>query len=1082
MRCPSCDTDNRDSRRFCSKCGAALPRACAACGFANDPEDQFCGGCGAALSEAGSPSKSAGAGGERRQVTVLFADLTGFTRMTSDLGAEATHRLLNRYLSRLDELVSGYDGSVEYIGDAVMALFGAPLAHDDDPLRAARAAGDMHAAMAALSAELGRELLVHIGIASGEVVAAGLGRDGKAKYTVIGESVNLAARLNGIAAPGETLISDPVRRAIAHRVRCEPAGEVAAKGFDQPIRAWRIAASVDAESPQFDAPLVGRQAELRQFAGILDACREAQGGQTVLLRGEAGIGKTRLAAELAARAGARGFACHKGLVLDFGAGKGQDAIGALARSLLGISLGTEKDVRARRAEAAVADGFVEPGQRVFLNDLLDLPQPIELRALFDAMEGTMRQRGREAVLASLVQRSAARAPLLLLVEDIHWADAPTLAMAAALARAAADCAAVLALTSRIDGDPVDAAWRAQAGNGALTIIDLGPLRAQDAQALAAGFVVQDAGLIASCIARAEGNPLFLEQLLRNSEESLGAAMPGSIQSLVLARMDRLGPADKQALQAAAVIGQRFALEVLRAIVGDERYDAAALLRHRLIRPETDGFLFSHALIRDGVYGSLLSDACHELHRRAAAYFAPRDAVLHAQHLELAADPAAPAAYLAAARAQASGYNNERALQLSERGLALARQDSDTCALSLLHGELLQDLGDTAAALDAYRRARETAAGGSERCTSLIGLAACLHVTDRYDEALAALDDAEAIASAAGLGLERARLHYLRGNIHFPRGRIEDCLREHQTALRHAREAGSPEAEARALGGLGDAAYVQGRFLTAYANYAHCVEVARRHGLGRIEVANLNMAAITRLYTLDLAASRSDCLRAAEAAARVGSRRSEMIAHHCLYILNFIADDLPAAIQAAQRALDLARQIGAPRFEAEALIFIAQAEQAKGRTAEAEPLARQALAISRETGMRYLGPMILGVFAGINGDPEARALALAEAESLLADGAVSHNYLWFYPDAAEDAVERGEWELAERYAGALEDYVRPEPTPYTDFHIARIRALAAAGAGRRDEPVQAALRRLREQARQIGYLRALPPLDRALAEW
>jgi tetratricopeptide (TPR) repeat protein len=970
----------------------------------------------------------------------------------------------------------------KYIGDAVMALFGAPLAHDDDPLRAARAAGDMHAAMAALSAELGRQLQVHIGIASGEVVAAGLGRDGKTKYTVIGESVNLASRLNDIAAPGETLISDPVRRAIGHRVRCEPAGEVAVKGFDQPIRVWRIAAYVDAESQQFDAPLVGRQAELRQFTGILDACRETRTGQTVMLRGEAGIGKTRLAAEFAVQAAARGFACHKGLVLDFGAGKGQDAIGALARSLLGISLGTAKDVRARQAAAAVADGLVEPAQRVFLNDLLDLPQPIELHALFDAMDGAVRQRGREVVLASLVRRSAARAPLLLLVEDIHWADAPTLAMAAALARTAGDCTAVLALTSRIDGDPADAAWRAQAGNGALTIIDLGPLRAQDAHALAAGFVVQDAGLIANCIARAEGNPLFLEQLLRNSEESAGAAMPGSIQSLVLARMDRLAPPDKQALQAAAVIGQRFTLEALRAVVADERYDAAALLRHRLIRPETDGLLFSHALIRDGVYGSLLSDARGELHRRAAAYFAPRDAVLHAQHLELAEDPAAPAAYLAAARAQASGYNNERALELAQRGLALARQDADTCALSLLQGELLQDLGDTAAALDAYRRARDVAAAESEHSASLIGLAACLHVTDRYDEALAALDDAEAIADAAGLGLERARLHHLRGNIHFPRGRIEDCLRAHQTALRYAREFGSPEAEARALGGLGDAAYIQGRFLTAHAHFAHCVEVARRHGLGRIEVANLNMAAITRLYTLDLAASRSDCVQAIEAAARVGSKRAEMIAHHCLYFLLFIAGDLPAAMQAAQRALDLARQIGAPRFEAESLVFMAQVEQARDHAAEAEPLARRALDISRETGMRYMGPMILGVFAGISGDPEARALALAEAESLLADGAVSHNYLWFYPDAAESALARGEWERAARYAVALEDYVRPEPTPYTDFHIARIRALAAAGAGGRDEPVHAALRRLRDQARQIGYVRALPPLDRALAEW
>jgi len=1083
MRCPQCDSDNRDGRSFCSRCGAALPRPCAACGFANDPTDRYCGGCGKSLSDsAAEPAPAAATAGERRQVTILFADLTGFTRLTNDLGAEATHRLLNRYLSALDDLVGSYGGGVEYIGDAVMALFGAPVAHGDDPVRAVRAAGEMHHAMRALSADLGRPLQVHIGIASGEVVAAGVGRDGKAKYTVIGDSVNLASRLNDMANPGETLISESVQRALDHQVRCEPAGEVAVKGFDRPLRVWRVSGYAETAYPQFDTPFVGRRAEQRQFAGVLEACRETGCGQTVLLRGEAGIGKTRLASEFAAAASGRGFVCHKGLVLDFGASKGQDAIGAVTRSLLGIPLGTGKDLRAQRADATVAGGMVDVDDRAFLNDLLDVPQPVELRALFDAMDAAMRQRGREAVLESLVRRSAARAPILLIIEDIHWADASTLAMIAALARAVGDSPAVLALTSRIDGDPVDAGWRSRAGNGALVIIDLGPLRAQEAQSLAAGLVVQDAGLIAGCIARAEGNPLFLEQLLRNSEESAGANMPGSIQSLVLARMDRLSAADKQALQAAAVIGQRFTLEALRAVVGDERYEAAALLRHRLVRPEANGLLFAHALIRDGVYGSLLSEPRHELHRRAAAYFDRRDPALRAEHLDLARDPAAAGAYVEAARLQAADYYNERALRLAERGLAVAASGADRCALALLQGELLRDLGDTAGALAAYRRAQGEASTDVERCAALTGIAGCLHVLDRYDEALAALTEAEASAPAEGRAGALTRIYHLRGNIRFPQGRIDDCMREHQAALRYAAEAGSPEAEARALGGLADAFYIQGRFLTAHDHFVRCVELARRHALGRIEVANLNMAAMLKIMMLDLRGARATGAQAVDAAVRVGAKRAEAIARHAMHLVLFLLDDRAGALREAELSLEIARQLGARRFEAESIAFAARVRYADGDRAEAETLIRQALAINRETGMRYMGPTVLGLLARFAADPETRESALAEGERLLADGAVSHNYYLFYGEAIEAVLATADWDRAERFADALDDYMQREPTPFASFLSARARVLAAHGRGRRDEVARAELQRLRSIAADSGMVIELPAFDRALASW
>ena len=269
-------------------------------------------------------------------MTVLFVDLAGYTRLASELDAEEVHGLLDRFFARADRIVEAYGGSVDkHIGDCVMAVFGAPLAHGNDPERAARAALAIRDAVPALGEELGRPIGVHIGIASGQVVASGTGSDAHRQYTVTGDSVNLAARLTDRAQSGEILISDAVRRLLPERFACVelPAAEV--KGLAAPVAAWRLSGVTEAGPPP-RRPFVGRRAELAQFRGVLEACRESGAGQTVYLRGSAGIGKTRLIEEFRRQAEALGFAGHVGLVLDFGTGAGQDAIGALVRSLLDV--------------------------------------------------------------------------------------------------------------------------------------------------------------------------------------------------------------------------------------------------------------------------------------------------------------------------------------------------------------------------------------------------------------------------------------------------------------------------------------------------------------------------------------------------------------------------------------------------------------------------------------------------------------------------------------------------------------------------------------------------------------------------
>lgn len=1081
MRCPRCAQENRTDRRFCAGCGARLPLPCPACGFANEAEARFCGGCGADMSAPVPAPRAVGDGtsGERRQVTVLFADLAGYTRLSRTLDAEELHAIMARFFDAVDRVVASYGGSVDkHIGDAVMAVFGAPVAHGDDPLRAARAAVEIHEAVTALGRQLGQPLGVHIGIASGEVVAAGLGSERHSEYTVIGDAVNLAARLVDMAESGATLISDPVRRAAGPGLEVAALGEVVLRGLDAPVRVWRLDGLHGDTAAS--TPFVGRLAERSQIAGMLETCRSSGRGKALLLRGEAGIGKTRLVEEIAATARARGFDVHLARVLDFGTATGRDAARVLARSLLGVDGSGDETLRLQAADRALGENGIGPDRRPFLLDLLDLPQPLAERAVYDAMDNATRNLGKQQTLAALLALAARSNPLLVAVEDIHWADPPMLAHLARLTVALSQIPAVLVMTTRIEGDPLTESWRAGTRANPLVTIDLGPLAPDEAMALAGSFLDATDRIALACVERADGNPLFLEQLLRHAEASEESSVPATIQSLVLGRMDRLPPADRAALQAASVVGQHFTLDLLRHLLGDDRYDAAGLVARHLARPEQDGYLFAHALVRDGVYGALLRQRRRELHRRAAEWFAARDAGLAAQHLDRAEDPGAAAAYLKAARQQAAGYHNDRALALVERGLAIATDTADQHALVCLRGELLHDLGRIAESVEAFREAVAMAQTEAERCQAWTGLAAGLRVADRYDEALEMLDRAEASAAARSNDLELARIHNLRGNVFFPLGRIEDCRRAHELSLDHARAAGSPESEARALSGLGDACYAAGRMLSAGDYFGRCIALASAHGLGRIEVANRSMAALSRLYACDLDTALSQARATVEMASRVGHQRADMISSEITYLILREIGDMDAAEPHARRALELSRKLGARRFEAEDLTFLAQVARDRGERGEALRLLEAALAISREVGMRYIGALILGEIAAATDDAERRAAALAEGEAHLHRGSVSHAHLWFYQVAIEVHLEHGDWAGAERAARALRDYARPEPMPWSDFYAARGTALAAWGMGGPAPALLPELRRLAADAARYRLGRARVALDRIVA--
>ncbi|WP_087736066.1 adenylate/guanylate cyclase domain-containing protein [Paraburkholderia piptadeniae] len=1018
---------------------------------------------------------------ERRQVTILFADLCGFTALSRTLDPEELRALIGRFTALVDGIVLAYGGTTDrHIGDAVMALFGAPRAHETDTLRAARAALDIHDALTQLSAQAARTLQAHIGIASGEVVAGALGCVDARDYTVTGNPVNLAARLQVAAAAGETWLSDDVARALGDAAVCDANGEQCFKGIDTPVRTWRLRAIASEPAKASQSLFVGRQAELEQFHGVVHACVARRAGHVVHVRGEAGIGKTRLVDEMRRYVQSQGFAIHRGLVLDFGVGKGQDPVHAIIDSLLGLPAVASSEARQAAAARLAAEGVVEAEQHAFLNDLLDLPLAGEWRALYDAMDHGARKRGKQALAARVTDAVCRKAATLIIVEDLHWADPEVLGYLSAFASGIANGPGVLVTTSRVEGDPIDATWRARCRDTPFTTIDLGPLRTDEALSLAGNFIDATQRVALACIERAGGNPLFLEQLLRNAEEGSGSAVPSSIRSLVLARMDRLAPRDRLAFQAAAVIGQRFDIALLRRLIDDPGYVCDGLLANALVLPEGEDFLFAHALIQESAYSTLLRARRRELHRCAADWFAHGDPTLHAQHLDRAEDERAPQAYLAAAGAQYTAHLVEAALRLAERGLEIAQTDADHHALSCCKGELQRDLGDIAGSTATYRAALAAAPDDASLCRCQLGLAEGLRVSEGLDEALELLAAAQLIAERDDRLAELASLHYLRGNILFPLGKIDACSAEHERGLAYARRLGSPEAEARALGGLADAAYAQGRMRTAFRHFSDCVALSRQHGFSRIEVANRPMQGFSRIYLNDARQAREDAVAAARAAELIGQPRAQLLGETLGVFACHELGDVQAARVHLEHEMQVIRQLGARRFEAQNLEMQGRVWLDDGCRGEAVKALYEALAISREVGTQFCAPKVLGALSRAVDENDERARLLAEGEDLLRLGAVGHNHLWFYRDAIEAMLSAPDPAGVLRYVTALEDYTRREPLPWAELFAARGRALVRTLQEPADEAVRCELGRVRTVLMQAGFRHYLAAVDAALA--
>ena len=348
-----------------------------------------------------------------------------------------------------------------------------------------------------------------------------------------------------------------------------------------------------------------------------------------------------------------------------------------------------------------------------------------------------------------------------------------------------------------------------------------------------------------------------------------------------------------------------------------------------------------------------------------------------------------------------------------------------------------------------------------------------------DEALTLLDEAQEAAERHAMISELARIHHLRGNIFFPLGKIEGCRQEHERGLGYALRSGSAEAEARALGGLGDAAYAQGRMRTAFEHFSRCLALSREHGLGRIEVANRYMIGASRQFLNEVRQARADGDEAARTAALVGKPRAEMLGNFRCAIACCDLGEYEPARGHIERALRLARQLNARRFEASAMELQARMLLGEGRRAEAAALLREALSICGDAGPQFSGPSVTSALSLAVEEPAEREAMLAEGARMLARGAVSHCHLWFHRDAIEVYLAVGDAEGALRHAAALEDYTRAEPLPWSTLFAARGRSLANALRGDIDDGLRDQLKRIRAELMTAGFKPFVGAVDAAL---
>ena len=1026
--------------------------------------------------------------GRRRFAAVVFVDLTGYTNLSEALDIEDLLQLERRFMTVMDGLVEDYGGTVTARhGDSLIGVFGYPIAHDNDALRAAAAALEMHRAMPALTEELRTDLglterlHVHIGISLGEVIQSdGESEDGSGNG-VTGISLSLAKRLSDIAGAGETLITHSIERLLTGRAECRHVGDVSLQGFAERVPIRRLLALDVEEAGLTSTPFVDRETELAFVLERLERCRREKRAYVITVRGEAGIGKSRLIGEATKVARTRGFAIVRAAILDFGGTRRRAIIDTLAWRLLGLA--GDAGVATRRRER---DGLLEvmagsADARLFLDRLLGLPPDPEDASTIEAMDSAAFHKGRLSFLARLVAMEAAKRPVLFIIEDMHHADADRLDEIAGLITLVGDTALTLIATWRSAESAEEGRWQERLLGLRSAVLELDALADDDAMWLAANIAENNPSRAEAAVRQANGNPLFLEQMILHAEEGaaddlVGSDVPDLVKSLAQARMDRLPPVDHDALQVAAVLGERFEIDALRQIAELPEYNCSVLVQERFLRQEGDEFAFLHNLVREGVYRCLLRSRRRALHLKAAGWFHGRDLLLRAEHLEKAGDAGAAEAFYRAAEQSAFEYAYEHALTLADRGLRVPARGKVAFQLRFLKGELLALLGRREASNKAYAEALERLRDRRSRGAVLVNMARNSTYLDKPRQARPALNEAEQIALKLRDQKLLSAVYWVRGAIEHSLGKVAACIRFNELAYETAMKAESAESISQALYGLGHAYYTRGLIGTAQEKFKECIAYSTRMGFERTAIQINHMTAWYELLSLRLDAAYEIGRQTCAAGARIRDPRTIMNGSRMqCYVLLEQGKWEEAQARLAEN-LKLSQELHALRYEPVLRAFAAKAMAHRGAVEEAEREVRRAYDMSKQLDERWVGPMVLGCYAAVMRNPGSQDWALRKGAAILRKGCGSHNHFLFCRDAINVCLKRGDWKGARRHADAIESYSAEEPTLWSDFHIAKARTVAAIGEGGGDAGLRAELDRIRRMATTAGMAPEVAMVD------